>query len=638
MRTRLTFLISLSLVLPVLAQEEAASQTSVAPVPAVVGDSSVPAPAAVVTEPAVVAPSAAVPMPAASPVATALKNKDTSDVDFPDEEIRVILRNVADLYELNLVVPDTLQGRTSLKLREVTWRQMFQVILSPVGYTFIEDGNIVKVVALNSLNNEPVMTEMIKLNSMKPAVLADALKTFIDDKAGEKIQAIPESNFIVLTATPTRFTKLRETIETVDRPNSSKALLSENDVRQILIETKFIEVNTGDAKDIGVNWASLQNYSLGASSLKKGYTSTHDKTNGSTGSTTNSFNQQDSTDFVYPNGGSPVTNLGYSNTTGATNGTSKSVADSTSVISTGVFSAGDFNLILSALQRDTKTRLISNPTLVTYNGRESTLHVGDEIPVSGGGSSTAQGGTQKNEAKRIKSGIILNFSPQIVTVHPDQGDAKEVKLKDYEAIRLDLSKPSTRVNVEGAAGGITLRNKTGDKLVDGSLEPIFTTRSVSTEVVLKDGYTMGIGGMVESSTTNAKTQVPVLGSIPFLGRLFRSDSNDTTNRNLLVFITAKIIKQSETPEQLAKRLRQEDEEAKLSDFVVRGTINPSLAKEIQVQRSDLPGFRENQEAPFYVPPPPTAAEIKAANKAAAKAKKDEAAAQKARAEALSAKP
>jgi type IV pilus assembly protein PilQ len=300
-----------------------------------------------------------------------------------------------------------------------------------------------------------------------------------------------------------------------------------------------------------------------------------------------------------------------------------------------VFSASDFKLILSALQSDTKNRLISNPTLVTYNGKESTLHVGAEIPVSGGGSATAQGGTQSAPAKREKSGIILNFIPQIVLVSPDNQNPTD-KRQPYDAIRLDLSEPSKRVNIDGAAGGITLRNQTGEKLINGQQEPIFTTRSVSTEVILKDGYTMGIGGMVESSISNTKTQVPILGSIPYLGRLFRSDNSDNTNRNLVVFLTAKIIKPTESSEQFAKRLRQEAEEAKLNDFVARGTILPGLTKEMQVQRSDLPGFRETQEVPFYVPPPPTAKDIKAASKAAAKAKKEAAAADKARAEAQAA--
>jgi len=83
---------------------------------------------------------------------------DTLSVDFPDEEIRNILRNVAELFDLNIVVPDTLQGKTSVKLHDVTWHQIFQVVLTPVGYTFVEDGNIIKIVSNESLTQEPVST------------------------------------------------------------------------------------------------------------------------------------------------------------------------------------------------------------------------------------------------------------------------------------------------------------------------------------------------------------------------------------------------------------------------------------------------------------------------------------------------
>jgi type IV pilus assembly protein PilQ len=90
--------------------------------------------------------------PATENKAIVTKGKDTLSVDFPDEEIRNVLRNVADLFELNLVIPEALQGKTSIKLRDVTWRQIFQVVLQPVGYTFVEDGNIIKVVTQESLN------------------------------------------------------------------------------------------------------------------------------------------------------------------------------------------------------------------------------------------------------------------------------------------------------------------------------------------------------------------------------------------------------------------------------------------------------------------------------------------------------
>lgn len=90
------------------------------------------------------------PQPAAN--AALSIDEERISVDFPNEEIVTVLRNVADMYELNLVVPQDLKGkRTSLKLRNVTWRQIFREALAPAGYMYIEDGNIVRVVSIDSL-------------------------------------------------------------------------------------------------------------------------------------------------------------------------------------------------------------------------------------------------------------------------------------------------------------------------------------------------------------------------------------------------------------------------------------------------------------------------------------------------------
>jgi hypothetical protein len=78
----------------------------------------------------------------------------TLSIDLPDREIAVAIREVADLFEINVVVPETLRGRTSIKMSDVTWRQAFQVILTPLGYRFVEDGNVVKVVRNQSAERD----------------------------------------------------------------------------------------------------------------------------------------------------------------------------------------------------------------------------------------------------------------------------------------------------------------------------------------------------------------------------------------------------------------------------------------------------------------------------------------------------
>ena len=97
---------------------------------------------------------------------------ETLSVDFPNAEIRTILRNIADLFELNLVIPETLEGRASLKLRDVTWRQIFDVLLAPISYTYVSDGNIIKVVSVESLNVEPAETRIFLLNYARAGEVA----------------------------------------------------------------------------------------------------------------------------------------------------------------------------------------------------------------------------------------------------------------------------------------------------------------------------------------------------------------------------------------------------------------------------------------------------------------------------------
>jgi type II secretory pathway component GspD/PulD (secretin) len=87
------------------------------------------------------------------------KKEQTFSIDYADMEIRTLLRDVADRFDLNLVIPDTLQGTTSIKLRDVNWRQTFDVVLKPIGYTFVEEGDVVKVVTIEDSRDQNLMAK-----------------------------------------------------------------------------------------------------------------------------------------------------------------------------------------------------------------------------------------------------------------------------------------------------------------------------------------------------------------------------------------------------------------------------------------------------------------------------------------------
>lgn len=398
------------------------------------------------------------------------KTKETLSVDFPNAEIRTILRNIADLFDLNLVIPETLEGRASLKLRDVTWKQIFDVLLTPVGYTYISDGNIIKVVSIESLNVEPAETRIFILNYARAGEIAPTLNSMIDAAKGGKLQVDTRSNALVVTERPKRLEKIDEVIKRLDRATA-----------QVLIETKFVEVTNRDLRDLGVNWASLRGYQM---------------------------NLDPTPTLVRGSGHNFVRN-----------GDDELIEESreSSAAFGAVFDATEFQAILSALETQSETKLISNPTVVTMNNNEAIISIGEQFPVPNYTYNQERGTFEVSGFEYKDIGIILRVTPQV-----NNAGLITLKIDPEVSSRTDTTS-------FGGGGGSTAEI------------PIIAIRRTSTQVALKDGFTMGLGGLIENTTTNGTSKVPLLGDIPGIGQLFRSKSKDVNRRNLIVFITAKVL-------------------------------------------------------------------------------------------------
>lgn len=515
-------------------------------------------------------------------VATKGKNDsgtDTLSVDFPDEDVRNILRNVADLFELNLVIPDTLQGRTSIKLRDVTWRQIFEVVLAPVGFTYVEDGNIIKIVSHESLLQEPVITEVFVLNYANAKDIRPVLAPLVDSAVGGGIEVNDRTNALVITERPSRFNRIRPLIEQLDKATA-----------QVMIESKFVEVTDQDVKNIGVNWSSLAGMQVGVGNInqawdrRRGQDGTITNSNSGTNTTQTGFsttvpnNTGTASTVTFPDGNVTLNNpsAGIATTTGApavqsTDGNGNPIAvtlpisttnssnilgdlvgltntSGTNRVASAVFSASDFNLIISALKTYNDTKLVSNPTVVTLNNTEATINIGREYPIPNYTYNQERGTYEVSGFEYRPIGIILRVTPQ-------------VNARGF--IRLDLEPEVSSSNESAPFGATTI--------------PIITTRKTKTQVSLKDGYTMGIGGLIENSDTIGQTKVPVLGSIPLLGRLFRADSKDMSTRNLIIFITAKTVSADGAP--------------------IEEVFDSRRVRQLKMTRDQLPGYRDGSD-PF----------------------------------------
>lgn len=452
-----------------------------------------------------------------------LDASDLISVDYPNEEIRTVLRNVADLYTLNLVVPETLVGTTSIKLRDVTWRQIYSVVLDPVGYTFIEEGSIIKVVSRETLNIEPPVTEIFMVNYADADSIANTLRNLVDTAKGGAVQVDKRSNALIVSERASKMDSIRQVVERLDKPT-----------QQVFIETRFIEVTDTDVKNIGVNWSTLRNYGIQAGNIQTDY----ERVSGGLRDKA-SADEYNLGDVTVTNGAASVSGVGNSRGTYRDNLTGTTLLDAsttgrTSVFTdafnslrsiannkntSAIFSADQFGVVLSALKEQGGSRLVSNPTVVTLNNQEAMISVGEQFPIPSYQYNEETGGFEVSGFEFKDIGIILKVTPSVN--HNGLISLKVVP---------EVSSRTGEVNF-GGAGSASI--------------PVISTRRTETQIALKDGFTMGIGGLMESSGTENNNHVPMLGKVPGLGRLFKHESKTETTRNLLIFITARILPSEE---------------------------------------------------------------------------------------------
>ena len=289
---------------------------------------------------------------------TVSKDAETISVDFPEEDVRDIIRSVADLYELNVVIPDSLAGSVSLKLRDVTWQQVFDVVLEPLNFTYLTEGNIIKIKSRDELAVEPVDTRVFIVDFASAAEISSSISPLIDAAAGGKVQVDTRSNALVITERPSRMNNIQEIIETLDRPTE-----------QVMIESKFVEINKRDTAKLGIDWKTLDIWELGL--------------------------------------GSPGTQL----TDGVINGYEGFVGELN--LSSAVFNAGTFNTVLSALDTFNHLELVSNPTVVTLNNSPANITIGDEYPIPSYTYNDEVGRMEVSGFEYKPIGINMTVTPQI---------------------------------------------------------------------------------------------------------------------------------------------------------------------------------------------------------------------------------
>jgi type IV pilus assembly protein PilQ len=427
-------------------------------------------------------------------------------LNFQDIETRAVLQLLAETSGKNIVVSDTVQGNVTLRLRNVPWDQALDIVMTTKGLDMRQNGNVIMVAPAEEIaaretadleaqlaiaELEPMYSEFLQVNYAKASDLSSLISggeggSLLSDRGS--IAVDDRTNTLLIQDTADRLQDIRRMVRTLDIP-----------IKQVLIESRIVVVNDNFSRDIGVR--------LGLTGF-----------------------QENSDNLVVSSGSGEGTdtmiNSALDNIADPANGTpypiDLPVLQNRYNVNVPVSSAagrfalailGDDYLVdleLTALEAEGRGEIISTPRVITANQKEASIEQGVEIPYQ---QSASSGATTVQFKKAVLS---LTVTPQVT---PDNN------------IIMDLRVHKDNVGEVISTGGL------------GGTVPSIDTRAVETQVLVKDGQTVVLGGIYETERRETMTKVPVLGDIPYLGAAFRSKQRTNNKAELLIFVTPRILEE-----------------------------------------------------------------------------------------------
>ncbi|AVP58709.1 type IV pilus secretin PilQ [Pulveribacter suum] len=426
-------------------------------------------------------------------------------LNFQNIEVRSLLQVIADFTNFNIVTSDTVTGALTLRLKDVPWDQALQIIMDAKGLGMRKSGTVLWIAPKDEIDErvrkdyeaaaaiqklEPVRTQAYQLNYAKAADIVAQLASssggggssqnarFLSER-GSAIGE-PRTNQLFVTDTPAKLEEVRQLLLTLDVP-----------VRQVMIEARIVEARDSFGRSLGVR--------LGGGDLRA-------NRGGDGGYGIGGGNRVS----MGTNYGNATNSAGFGGNVDVGGSFVNLPASVSNVASVGSFALSIFNssanrfltLELSAMEADGQGKIVSSPRLITADQTKALIEQGTEYPYS----VTAPNGATTIAFK--KAVLKLEVTPQITP----EGNI---------ILDLDVNKDSRGESTEQ---GVAI-----------------DTKHVKTQVLVENGGTVVIGGIFEMEETNQENKIPVLGDVPVLGNLFKNRTKESSKREMLVFITPKVI-------------------------------------------------------------------------------------------------
>jgi type IV pilus assembly protein PilQ len=455
-------------------------------------------------------------------------------LNFREADLLTVLQALAHKAKINIVTSSDVAGTVTIHLEKVTWEQALDTIVQTAGLAYEKQDNVVLVTTLEGMKTrrealkglveiEPVFTKVIEMRYLD----ANDIKAFLEPQltgsaeggsgGSEEAKARTErersrSKAIVITDTPTTLDRLEKILARLDVMP-----------KQVLIEARVMEVNRDLLRDLGLEVGTGS--SSTTLSTSSGFVS-------GTGSRT--FSQQslnkDASAGDRSNFGGSVLNQFLTPAAFVPETTGLTAANTGLSLILRQLRGTQAEVLIRALEEDVRTNTLSAPNILTLSGQEARILIGERFPILNtqvSGTDTTTTTTTLEYYQNI--GIELYVVPQVA------GD-RHVDMIIHPVV-------SARTGTVGT-----------------NQYPILDVREAETQVILEQGETIVIGGLLKDVKTKSLIGLPFLGKLPLVGPLFSRHTTDVSKVDLLIFINAKTVDPGSLSKEETKRLQKKYED------------------------------------------------------------------------------
>jgi type IV pilus assembly protein PilQ len=415
----------------------------------------------------------------------------TISLNFQDIPVRTVLQIIADYNEFNLITSDTVTGNITLRLDGVPWDQALDIILKVKGLDKRMQGNILMVAPTDELTEREAKNLQAQQQVDELAPLYSEYVQINYAKANELAELIKNEGTSILSARGsvsvderTNTLLIRDTAKIIEDLKRMVNIL-DVPVRQVIIEARMVTVKDNINEELGIRWGVTD-------------TDGQNATSGTLEGVGQAIGSRALSDSDLGIGRVPQLSDGLNVNLPAASGAA-SIAFQIARLADGTI----LDLELSALEKENKGEIIASPRITTANQKEAYIEQGVEIPYQEASSS---GATSTQFKKAVLS---LTVTPHIT---PDN------------KIILDL---------------VVTQDTVSD--VSSGTAPAIDTQRIGTQVLVNNGETIVLGGIYQQAIISTISKVPVLGDIPYFGWLFRNTNQYNEKKELLIFVTPRIV-------------------------------------------------------------------------------------------------